>query len=384
MDYFTKNGWKIITDLSKADFILLNLCSLNAERRNHHLNYINEIKATKSKNAFLAVTGCISTIASDDIKALAVDAQLKIENIGDLDEILKSYIPLAQIDEPHTISTSLIWCQVKVFLQGYVREKMLGLWKDPASIYDILYYFNLPEEHKLKRAYHVMIAQGCLNQCSYCAIRFARGKLKSIPSDSIIRIVSQGLEEGHTKIHLLGTNPCQYGQDWTGEIDYGELLSRIIQLASDFKLVLPDVDPNYFVMNFERLKVILRNEKFLEITFAVQSASRSVLKRMHRYYDTERFKACVKELRTINPTLKINSHIIIGFPGETCDEFAETFGMIKELDFNKVMLFPYGDLPLTESSTFVDHLEPCEIRTRMHRVYRFLVHASFRRLLLPC
>ena len=180
-DYFTKNNWAIVSHPSKADFILLNLCSLNAERRNNHLNYINEIKSAKSKGAFLAVTGCISTIAAEEIRALAVDAQFEIKDISDLDKILGSCTPLSKIEEPHVIKFNVIRTQLKVFLRGYLREKMTELWRNPGSIYGVLYHFNLPEEHKLTKAYSVMIAQGCLNTCSYCAIRFARGELKERP-----------------------------------------------------------------------------------------------------------------------------------------------------------------------------------------------------------
>jgi len=380
-DYFTKNGWETVSNLSKADFILLNLCSLNTERKINHLNYINKIKQAKSNGAFLAVTGCISTIASEEVRALTVDASLEIKDIGDLDRILGSNVPLARIEAPNVIKTNLLLTQIKVFLQGYLREKLLGLWKDPGLIYDILYQFNLPEEHKLSRAFSVMIAQGCMSKCSFCAIRIARGVVKSLPSKTIMQMITEGLKKGQTKIHLLATNPCQYGHDIKGEIDYPDLLARIDQLPWDFKIVLPDVEPDYFVNNFGRFRVILTSKKFLEITFAVQSASRPVLKRMHRYYDVEKFKECIKELRAINATLKINAHIMIGFPGETYDDFTETFNLIKALDFNKVLLFPYGDLPHTESSGFLEHLDPKEIKKRMNTVYKYLVLSSFKRTL---
>jgi len=372
-DYFVRNGWGLVADPAKADFILLNLCALNADRKNAHLNYIKAIKKARAHGATLAVTGCISTIASSELRELAVDAQIQIKNIGELDKLLGSPIPLSRIEEPHVVKVDPILKQAGVFLRNDLLKKVVPRLKDPASVFSVLYALNIPEEHRLRRAYCVTIAEGCLNRCSYCAIRFARGGLKSVPMDKVLQNVEKGIRERRRKIHLLATNPAQYGLDLPGNVDLCELLQEIIRLPGEMKLVIPDVDPDYFAKNFVRFKDILKSGKVLEITFAVQSGSPTVLKRMNRNYSVEAFKQCMKELRIMVPQLKLNGHVMVGFPGETESEFEETFRLVREVRFNKALVFGYGDLPGTESSKLPGALDARVIRRRIQRLHRYLV-----------
>ncbi len=372
-DYFIRNGWSMVTSPAKADFILLNLCSLNAERKHANLNYVKEVKKARAAGALLAVTGCISTIASSELRELAVDAQIQIKNIDELDKLLGSQIPLSRIEEPHVVRVDPILTQLGVLLRNDFLKKVSEVLRDPVSFLGVLYALNIPEEHRLRGAYCVTIGEGCLNQCSYCAIRFARGILRSVPVETILQQVEKGIKAGHRKIHLLATNPAQYGLDLPGSVDFCDLLQRIIRLPGKLKLVIPDMDPDYFVKNFTRLKDILKSRKFLEITFAAQSGSPTVLERMNRNYNVEAFKQCVRELRAMDPGIKLNGHVMVGFPGETEAEFGETFRLLKEVRFNKALVFGYGDLPGVESAKFPGHLESRIIRKRIQRIHRYLI-----------
>lgn len=380
IDHLMQNGWEITPYPSGADFILLNLCCLNHKRKQEHINYINRIKTAREKNTKIAITGCISTIAAEEIEALGVDARITLAEQGALDGIIGADRPLSDLKRRHFVRINPFLAQLRVLLQNNFFGKVLHKCRHPASLCGLLYYLNIPAEHDLSGSFCVTIMSGCSNSCSYCAIRFARGRPKSVPSADIIGSIRQGLRQGYKKVHLLGTNPTEYGVDINNEVDYSGLIAGILEIPAHFKLVLPDVDPGYFVKKFDCMRGMIKSGRILEITFALQSGSSSVLSRMKRHYDIRRFKECVREARSLDRRLKINSHIIVGFPGETGDEFEDTFGLLREADFDKVMLFEYGDFAIAESSRMPGHVPHAEIRRRMNAMHKYLLFSYFKRL----
>ncbi len=373
-DYFTSNGWEMAKSPSKAEAIVLNLCALSKTREEYHLEYIRNVQKIKNKAAKLIIVGCIAKISQKEVEALQPDACIPPTDWHKLDEILKFNPEFSEINERGVVQKNPIFIQLKAVLLNSPVRQLWDLSKSFLSIYGILYkHVKMPYEHKLSSdAYTITIAKGCLNKCSYCAIRLARGKLQSMPSQEVIRRVHEAIDLGYKRIHLLGTNPCQFGLDKKDEIDFFELLTRITAIPSDCKLVLPDFDPNLFVKNFDRMRKILATKKILEITFSLQSGSPKIIKAMNRFYNIERYKQYVKEIQKIDPNTRLNAHIMIGFPGETVREFNETFDMIKELKFDKILLFDYGDRPGTPSSDLPGHLTPAEMKRRMDMLNRYL------------
>jgi threonylcarbamoyladenosine tRNA methylthiotransferase MtaB len=369
-DYFIDNGWEVTKSPRGADIVLLNLCGLGENLSLQNLSYIKKINKIRSKNTKIIVAGCIAEIKQKEVQELGVNAQFSPKDIGKLDEIMQGEKKICNIDQQILIPKNPL---LSTFFKNNFLIIVRHFFESPSSIYDILYDIFIYFEHVTDKVWGITISKGCLNKCSYCVVRFARGKLKSLPSEYIINNVRHFFQQGHMKLMILGTNPCQYGLDREKEISYIELIENIIEIPYKFKLCLSDIYPNYFTSNFSPMLKAIKSGKIEEITFTLQSGSEEILKAMGRKYDIEKFKEVFREIKKTNHDIKTACHIIVGFPGETLVEFNKTFDMLKELDFDKVYLFPYLDMEKAVSSKLSKKIPENEIRKRINIMHRYLL-----------
>jgi len=216
--------------------------------------------------------------------------------------------------------------------------------------------------------FKIRVSHGCCFQCSYCAIRFAIGKLRSRPLEEIINEFKEGLKNGHKKILPVCGDLGSYGID-IGLSIY-DLLKGIFQYPGDYKVLLNDFNIYWLLKDFDRLKYLLKSnqDKIDWILLPIQSGSDKILKQMNRgQYPVELMKKNLTELRKEIPSLELKTHILVGFPGETSKDFQESLNLIKEIKFNEVCFFKYADLPNTISSCMPDKVS--EIIKQIRFVY---------------
>ncbi len=193
------------------------------------------------------------------------------------------------------------------------------------------------------------ISKGCLGNCSYCATKFARGKLKSHPINKIITQIKNALKSGKKELWLTAEDTGCYGLDINSSLP--ALLKEIIKIEGFFKVRLGMINPKYALKYKKELAKALNNEKFFKfIHIPVQSGSDKILKLMNRHYSKYDFIKTVNYFRKNVKNITIATDIIVGFPNESREDFLQTYSLINALKPEVMNISKYWDRPLIESS----------------------------------
>lgn len=185
----------------------------------------------------------------------------------------------------------------------------------------------------------VKIQDGCNNYCSYCIIPYLRGDVRSKKSDDVINEVKSLIESGHKEIVLTGIHTGHYGSDINES--FAGLLKKLVKIDGLLRLRISSVEITE--LNDEFLDVLKNSQVLVDhIHIPLQSGSNTVLKRMNRKYDKDYFINKIDTIRSIRPDISITTDLIVGFPGETEDEFNETIDTLNKIKFSKIHVFPYS------------------------------------------
>jgi threonylcarbamoyladenosine tRNA methylthiotransferase MtaB len=194
----------------------------------------------------------------------------------------------------------------------------------------------------------VKIQDGCNNFCSYCIVPYVRGRAVSRPAEDILKNIKTELEYGFKEIVLTGVNISKYNYEG---ISFEDLIKKILEIDSDFRLRIASIEPDDFSDSFVEL---FKNPKLApHIHLCLQSGSNDVLKRMHRHYTREEFLGIVDKFRAIIPDFNFTTDIIVGLPGETEDDFAQTLEVASKIGFGHIHAFKYS----RRSGTLADKMD---------------------------
>ena len=213
---------------------------------------------------------------------------------------------------------------------------------------------------RIKPYYNIKIADGCLNHCSFCATRFATETLRSRPQEEILDDFNRGLEKGYEIFQLLSEDSGCYGLDIGSSIT--ELLQKIFAKQGKYKITLIDFGPRWLIEQKETLIPLLskNQDRIKELFLPFQSGSNKLLNRMKRGYRFEELVSVLKLLRKNAPNITIRTSVLVGFPGESEEDFEATTRVIQEIRFDEITINRYEDRPLTPSSKMDDKV-PQEI-----------------------
>ena len=197
-----------------------------------------------------------------------------------------------------------------------------------------------------QKAYHVHISRGCVGKCSYCAIKVAKGNLKSRPISDIVKDFTQCVELGARTIYLETEDLGCYGLDIQKTVI--QLLRAIFAVKGNYRVILHDFNPQWLLRYFSELFEIIADNKnkIALITIPVQSASNRILSLMNRPYEIEPVQECISQLIRMFPRLEIRLHILVGFPGETEEDFRKTLAFLRWVNQYKrveVWYAPYSE-----------------------------------------
>lgn len=215
---------------------------------------------------------------------------------------------------------------------------------------------------------YVNIMQGCDNFCTYCIVPFTRGRQKSRSPEAILDECRALIDNGAKEITLLGQNVNSYGLDKhaSGDTSFAQLLRRVAELPglARLRFVTPhpkDLSPDVIALFAELPNLCPR------LHLPLQAGSDRVLARMNRKYDMARYMSLVEALRTARPDIALSTDLIVGFPGETEEQFQETLAAVRAVDFMSSFSFCYSDRPGTAASRHEEKVEPAE---KLHRLER--------------
>ena len=208
------------------------------------------------------------------------------------------------------------------------------------------------EYEAAKRGYKIRISWGCLGDCAYCVTRYAEKRLESKPIDAVLNEFQRGLDAGITSFFFTGGDTGAYGLDRGTSIV--QLLRRVFALPGNYTVHFHDFGVQWLISQFSQLLPIFQANphKLGCFCFPIQSGSNRILRRMHRSYAAEAIYATLLPLKAQVPTMKIGTHFIVGFPGETEADFQQTQQMLRDIPFDFVEVYRYKDHARANSNAY--------------------------------
>jgi tRNA-2-methylthio-N6-dimethylallyladenosine synthase len=320
----SRMGYLSTKKAEEADVVILNTCVVRQSAEERVVGRLSSLKPLKRKrpNALLVVMGCF---VGDDITALKkrfpyVDAFLKPSDVEGLIEFIKIQRPLADFHLPAPSS------------------------RPPVSCY-------------------IPVIQGCDRFCTYCIVRLRRGRERSRPIDEVLEEVRHLVKRGAREVVLLGQNVDAYGHDLPGKPDLADLLEAIHDVDGLWRIRFLTSHPSD--MTDRIIEAVAKLPKVCEhIELPVQSGDDQILKRMGRGYTTAEYRKLIEKIRFAIPGVSIATDVIVGFPGETEEQFMNTYRLLEELRFDACHVAAYSPRPGTPAARMVDDVPPDEKKLR--------------------
>jgi len=321
----TNLGLEKTADYDEADAIFLNTCAIreNAETKVHSkLGNLHKIKLNKP-HLIIGVLGCMAQNLKDDLlkNKPYVDIILGPDSYRKIPDLLNRHIT----DNKSIVDTKL----------------------SRHEVYENLF----PNRGDTFNAW-VSIMRGCNKFCSFCIVPFTRGRERSRSIESIVEEVKKAVDKGFIEITLLGQNVNSYKYE-------GKSFSDLLLAVSDIEGVkrIRYTSPHPQDINVELLEVMASRQNICNyVHFPMQSGSNEVLKRMNRTYTREHFYDMAVKIREIMPNCGLSTDIIVGFPGETDDQYRETLDLMEAIKFNSAFTFKYSPRPYTKAEQFSDQI----------------------------
>ncbi|MEW5766460.1 MAG: tRNA (N6-isopentenyl adenosine(37)-C2)-methylthiotransferase MiaB [bacterium] len=338
-----QKGYLPAAAIEEADLILVNTCSVRAHAESRALGRLGELARLKRKrpDIILGVCGCMAERQRDHLlqKAPYLDFILGPRRLAELPEI---------VDSVNSRNSPLL-------CTGPERDP------SPPSLHLSL------RENNLKA--WLPISLGCNNFCAYCIVPSLRGPLKSRDSGEIIKEAESLAENGYREVTLLGQNVNAYGQDRPGEIDFAGLLEQLNAVAGLSRIRFATSHPKD--ISSRVIDALADLPSVCEaLHLPIQAGSNNVLARMKRGYTVERYLEIISQIREKIPKIAISTDIIVGFPGETEDDFEATLALVEEAGFDGAFTFKYSPRPGTPAAEMPDQI-PEEVRkARLDRLIK--------------
>ena len=324
------NGWEETKEFEKADYIFINTCSFLKSKSDYFLSRVRECHSNIHEGQTLVIVGCLGGTNSHEIKEINPDILIFKRDLSEIQEAFHFSLI------PKSVATN-------VSEKLPPQKKALQLFNQ-----NILKSKHIDFRLKKDNVCYIQIATGCLGKCSYCSEKFIT-KLKSRPLDEILEAVQDGIQRGFTLFSLSSDDASAYGKDIGTSLD--ELLSALCKIKEDIYFIIPEFNPQGLT---DSVLESLKDPKFLYITVPVQSGSQKILNKMKRPYRIASVLKKIQAIKKNNPDIMINTHVIVGFPSETNEEFNMTIKLIRTGLFDRVKVFVYSDRPGTEASAYPD------------------------------
>ena len=333
---FIEAGYNLTEQLENLDICVINTCSVTnmSDRKSRQM-----IRKTKEKNqnAIIIVTGCYAQVAKDEISQMP-----------EVDIVLGN-------NEKKDIITHL-----EKFIEK--RNKTVEVMDafEPREFAD---FGTITYTEKTRAA--IKVQDGCDRFCSYCIIPYARGRVRSRKPESIISEIQEVAKKGIKEVVITGIHIASYGKDFSNVKEYRliDLLEDINKIQGIERIRLGSIEPPLITDEFlERLSKL---EKVCHhFHLSLQSGCDETLKRMNRRYSTEEFTEVVKRLRKAYEDVILTTDIIVGFPGESEEEFNKTYEFLKQIKFYKMHVFPYSIRKGTKAAEMPNQIDSIEKEKR--------------------
>ena len=332
---FTKAGYEVVPFGDKADVYIVNTCTVTNQSDQKSKNTINKAVRHGNENGVVVVTGCMATSQKEALEKRD-DLTFVVEN-----KQKKSVLKI---------------------VESYYKGETI----QPEDIKADLFNFTVVEKGFHTRSM-IKVQDGCNNHCTFCIVPKVRGRGNSRPYTEIEDNIKKVLQLGYKEIVLTGVNISRYHYN---NQRFEDIVEKILEIPGDFRVRISSIEPEGFTDKF--IELFYHPKMSPHLHMCLQSGSPSVLKRMRRFYSLEEYIALIERFRTIDPLFNFTTDIIVGFPGETEQEFEESLEIIKQLKFSHIHTFKYSVRKGTLAETLPNHVNE-KLKTERSEVVRKLV-----------
>lgn len=338
-----KMGFVETENREDAEIVVINTCSIREHADERFFGILGQLKRFKEKrpDMIVAICGCMMQqqhiIERVKTRFPWVDIIFGTHNLHEFPKLVQ-----ALIDE---------------------KKRQIQIWDEGGAIVE-----GLPSKRKFKFKSFVNIMQGCNNFCTYCIVPYTRGRERSRVPEAILAEVKSLVADGVQEVTLLGQNVNSYKGE--GDVNFPKLLRMLNEIEGLERIRFMTSHPKD--LSDELIDCYRDLDKLCKhIHLPVQSGSDVVLKRMNRHYGREKYLDIVKKLRESSPDIAISTDIIVGFPGETEEDFEDTLDLIKKVEYDSAFTFIYSMRKGTPAERYEDHI-PEEVK---HKRFTGLVDA---------
>lgn len=328
-----KMGGVPAADGNRADLVVFNACSVRQSAIDRIYGKVNNYRSLAAKHRpILILAGCV---LEKDKQALAsnFDLVLNIKTLNEWPSAIKAYLKQ--------------------------RQQKVRI------AHNSLQYFHIRPRYQTNFRAHVPISSGCDNYCTYCVVPYVRGPELNRPAEEIIGEVKNLIKNGYKEIWLLGQNVNSYKskakslKSLKSRLDFADLLQIINDLPGEFRIKFISSHPKD--MSDKLISAVARCDKICKyIHLPLQSGDNNTLKKMHRRYTVGHYQKLIEKIRQLIPDAAISTDIIVGFPGETKKQFANTAKLMRQVGFDMAYLSQYSSRPQTTAAKLTDNVSKAE------------------------
>jgi tRNA A37 methylthiotransferase MiaB len=357
-NYLISNSLLFTKNISDADLIIIMTCAFCKVEEEESIKAIKNVLKHKSKSSKIIVTGCLPKINPFILKKIDNFEIISPTELDKFDKIINAKFKISSISEPTEIKDKIQdfpfnYKNEIIIFRELIKQFLCEFKLNKFYLGRVIKRFSLEKNrilHKKKKEFYLVIERGCLGNCSYCGIKFAIGRLRSRHIKDIIKDFKKGLKDGYRIIYLVGEDTGAYGLDIN--TNFVRLIEEIVKIEGNYKIRILDLNSQWLIKYQSGLKKVFdkNSNKFDFIGLGVQSASNRILKLMNRRYDIQELKKVLFYLKSKLPQLKINVHLMVGFPTETKEDFEKTMDFIKEFNFTDLVITGYSERPNTVAS----------------------------------
>ena len=327
-------GYELTDAVESADFILYNTCAIREHAEDRVFGNVGAIKKLKNDNPLLKIALCGCMMQQSHIA-----------------EKIKNSYPFVNLVFGTHVTHKLPELMYKL-LSG--KKRVFCIEESDGVIAE-----GLPSSRDSGENAWLPIMYGCNNFCSYCIVPHVRGRERSRNPEVVINEAKELIAEGYKKITLLGQNVNSYGKGFDFDVQFPELVRRLDAIEGDFEFDFMTSHPKD--CSFELIDVLAESKHFCgHLHLPVQSGNDRILKEMNRHYDRKRYLELVKYAKERIPGVDLTTDIIVGFPGETYEEFLDTLSLVKEVEYGSMFTFIYSPRKGTPAAEMPDPFTKAE------------------------
>ncbi len=325
-----------------ADFVIYNTCTVRENANNKVYGRLGYLHSQKKKNPDMMIGLCGCMMQEPKV----------------VEKIRTSYRFVDLVFGTHNI-----YKFAELIVAAFESKGMIvDIWKDTDKIVE-----DLPVERKYTFKSGVNIMFGCNNFCSYCIVPYVRGRERSRDPKDILREIERLVADGVVEVMLLGQNVNSYGKNLEHPMTFAQLLEEVEKIDGLERIRFMTSHPKD--LSDELIEVLGKSKKICKhLHLPLQSGSSRILKEMNRHYTKEQYLELVKKIRAAVPDIALTTDIIVGFPGETEEDFLETMEVVKEVQYDSAFTFIYSKRTGTPAATKEDQVSPEVVKDRFDRL----------------